>query len=138
MRTTVDYMIGNTAIQIINKGNKIKIVDVEKEKVRKSTIKHLIVALMAAGLLIASCFYVVRLENQKVMLNKEVYTLQTEVDNITKENMVLRKEEENLPIDYDVILKRALALGMHFPTNQQIEKYAVEKSTVVRASLAKE
>lgn len=138
MRVTVDYMIGNTAIQIINKGNKIKIVDVEKEKVRKSIIKHLIVALMVAALLIASCFYVVRLENQKVMLNKEVYTLQTEVDNITKENMVLRKEEQNLPIDYEAILKSALALGMHFPTNQQIEKYDVEKSTAVRASLTKE
>ena len=32
MKTTMDYMVGNTAIQIVNTGKRIKIVDVEKEE----------------------------------------------------------------------------------------------------------
>ncbi len=40
MRATMDYMVGNTAIQIRSSKNKITVIDVRKEKVRKSILKH--------------------------------------------------------------------------------------------------
>ena len=136
MKLTTDYMVGNTAIQIINTGRRIKIVDVEKAKVRRSIMKHLIIALAITGMLITLCFYVVRLENQKVLLNRSVYTLQTQVDKIAKENVLLEKQEQEIPVDYDEIYDRALALGMRFPTNDQIGTYNVEKSTAIRLKKA--
>lgn len=138
MKTTMDYMVGNTAIQIINKGKKIKVVDVKKEKIRRSIVKHLALSLIITGLLVSSCFYVVRLENQKVLLNQSVYTLQLQVEEMAKENVMLQKEEEEVPMDYEVILKKALALGMNFPTNQQIGTYSAEKSTAVRVNVNEE
>ena len=92
MRATMDYMVGNTAIQIRSSKNKITVIDVRKEKVRKSILKHLLAALVITGLLILLCFYVVRLENRKVMLDKSVYALQSQVDDMIKGNIVLQKE----------------------------------------------
>ena len=132
MRLTTDYMVGNTAIQIINTGKKIRVVDVEKAKVRRSFVKHLIVALAITGILITLCFYVVRLENQKVLLNRSVYSLQSQVDKIEKENILLQKQEQEVPVDYEEIYDRAVALGMRFPTNEQIEEYSAAKSTAIR------
>lgn len=132
MKLTTDYMVGNTAIQIINTGKRIKVVDVEKAKVRRSIVKHLIVALAITGILITLCFYVVRLENQKVMLNRSVYTLQSQVDQIAKENVLLQKQEQEVPVDYEELYDKAVALGMRFPTNEQIEVYSAEKSTAIR------
>ena len=132
MKLTTDYMVGNTAIQIINTGKRIKVVDVEKAKVRRSIVKHLIVALAITGILITLCFYVVRLENQKVLLNRSVYTLQTQVDKIAKENVLLQKQEQEVPVDYEEIYDQAVALGMRFPTNEQIEVYNASKSTAIR------
>lgn len=132
MKLTMDYMVGNTAIQIINTGKKIKVVDVEKAKVRRSIVKHLIVALAITGILITLCFYVVRLENQKVLLNRAVYTLQSQVDRIAKENVSIQKQEQEVPVDYEEIYKKALSLGMRFPTKEQIGTYSAEKSTAIR------
>lgn len=132
MKTTMDYMVGNTAIQIINKGKRIKVVDVKKEKARRSIFKHIAIALILTGLLVSSCFYVVRLQNQKVLLDQSVYALQIQIDKMAKENVVLQKEQQEVPIDYDEIFKKALDLGMDFPTNQQLGTYTAEKSTAVR------
>lgn len=132
MKLTTDYMVGNTAIQIINTGKRIRVVDVEKAKVRRSFVKHLIVALAITGILITLCFYVVRLENQKVLLNRSVYSLQSQVDKIAKENILLQKQEQEVPVDYEEIYDKALALGMRFPTNEQIEAYCATKSTAIR------
>ena len=76
MKATMEYMVGNTAVQIINTGNKIKVVDVEKQRIRKSIWKHLSIALTITGMLVTLCFYVVRLENQKNLLDQSVYHLQ--------------------------------------------------------------
>lgn len=132
MRATMDYMVGSTAIQIRSRGNRIKVVDVEKEKVRKSILKHFLAALVIAGMLILLCFYVVQLENQKIMLDESVYELQSQIDDITKGNLVLQKEEESLLIDYDTIFRKALAKGMKFPQKQQVATYDMQKSTAVR------
>ncbi len=137
MRTTMDYMVGNTAIQIRSRKNKITVIDVRKERVRKSILKHLLAALVITGLLILLCFYVVRLENQKVMLDKSVYALQSQVDDMIKGNIVLQKEEQSLFVDYDTIYKKALTMGMKFPKKQQVGTYDAQKSTVVRMSKTK-
>lgn len=137
MRAMMDYMVGNTAIQIRSRKNKITVIDVRKERVRKSILKHLLVALVIIGLLILLCFYVVRLENRKVMLDKSVYALQAQVDDMIKGNMVLQKEEESLLVDYDNIYKKALMMGMKFPKKQQVRTYDAQKSTAVRMSKMK-
>lgn len=134
MKTTMDYMIGNAAIQIINTGKKIKVIDVKKKKVRQNILKHFAVAATVTLLLITSCFYVVHLENEKVILDKQLYALQSQVDDIAKENVGLRKQELEVPIDYDEIFARAKEMGMNFPTNKQIGSYEVDKSTAVRIS----
>lgn len=132
MKTTMDYMVGNTAIQIINTGKKIKIVDVEKEKVRKKFLARLILVTLIAAMLMVTCFYVVQLQNRKALLDREIYTLQTQVEDLQKENLVLEKQNAEVAIDYEDIYNKALELGMRFPTNQQIQTYTVEKSTAVR------
>lgn len=132
MKITMDYMVGNTAIQIVNTGKKIKVVDVKKRKVRTSIIKHLIIASIVTILLVTSCFYVVHLENTKVMLDKQVYLLQSQIENMEKENIVLRKQQLEMPLDYELLFARAREMGMDFPTKEQIGVYEVEKSTSVR------
>ncbi len=132
MKTTMDYMIGNTAIQIINTGNKIKVIDVEKRKIRKKFWGRFILVSLLTATLAVTCFYVVQLENRKVLLDKQVYALQAQIEELEKENLVLEKQNSETPIDYQDIFTRARELGMRFPTNQQIETYTVEKSTAVR------
>lgn len=134
MKTTMDYMIGNTAVQIINKGKRIKVVDVKKEKIRRRIWKQFVLAVTLTGLLVGSCFYIVRLQNQKALLDQSVYQLQVQVDQMTKENVVLQKEEQEVPVDYHMIFKKALELGMNFPTNRQIGTYKSEKSSAVRVN----
>ena len=134
MKTTMDYMIGNTAIQLVNTGKKIKIIDVEKQKIRRSIIKSLVISIAIVTLFIVCCFYIVKLENQKVLLDQSVYSLQCQIDSIEKENKVLQKEQQEVAVDYDQIYKKALALGMKFPTNEQVGTYTPEKSTAVRIS----
>ena len=41
MKVTMDYVVGNTAIQIVNTGKKVKIVDVEKQKKKRKFIRLL-------------------------------------------------------------------------------------------------
>ena len=48
------------------------------------------------------------------------------------ENLVMEKQNEEVPVDYQDIYNRALGLGMKFPTEQQVQTYTVEKSTAVR------
>lgn len=132
MKITMDYMVGNTAIQIVNTGRKIKIVDVEKRAVKKRFWKRFFMVSFIAAALMVACFYVVRLENQKVLLDQQVYELQAQVKDLEKENLVMEKQNEEVPIDYQDIYNRALGLGMKFPTEQQVQTYTVEKSTAVR------
>ncbi len=133
MKTTMDYMVGNTAIQIVNTGKKIKIIDVEKKKIRKRFWKHFFVASFVAAALVVICFHVVHLENYRDLLDRQVYLLQAQVNTLEKENVNLKRQDEEIAVDYNEIFKKAKSLGMRFPTNRQIETYTVEKSTAVRA-----
>ena len=132
VKVTMDYVVGNTAIQIVNTGKKVKIVDVEKQKKKRKFIKQWIIASAASLVLILSCFQIVRMENQEVILNKQVYQLASQIDVLEKENLALKKQEADVTISYDDLFARAKALGMKFPTNCQVQAYTVEKSTAVR------
>ena len=90
MKVTMDYVVGNTAIQIVNTGKKVKIVDVEKQKKKRKFIKQWIIASAASLVLILSCFQIVRMENQEVLLNKQVYKLASQIDVLEKENLALK------------------------------------------------
>ena len=132
MKVTMDYVVGNTAIQIVNTGKKVKIVDVEKQKKKRKFIKQWIIASAASLVLILSCFQIVRMENQEVLLNKQVYQLASQIDVLEKENLALKKQEADVTISYDDLFARAKSLGMKIPTNCQVQTYTVEKSTAVR------
>ena len=132
MKTAMDYMVGTTAIQIVNTGKRIKIVDVEKEKKRKRLWRRFIIISSVLTAFVIICFNVVRLENQKELLDRHVYQLQTQVSALEKENVILQRQGEEIAVNYNEIFKKAKGLGMRFPTNQQLETYTMEKSTAVR------
>jgi cell division protein FtsL len=134
MKSTTDYIVGNTAIRIVNKGSRIQIIDVQKkEKKRKFRMKCL--ASLTTGLIVlASCLYVVNLQNTKVLLDRQVYSLQTEIDEMEKENKLLVRETEETAVNYEDILAKAKALGMKFPQKEQICYYRVDKSTAIRVN----
>lgn len=134
MKNTLDYMVGNTAIQIINKGNKIKIVDVEKQKIKKKFLKKCAAVVLTGVVALGSCLYVVDLQNTKVFLDRQVYILQGEIDALEKENNQLAGEGKQEAVDYEKILARAKELGMDFPQRGQICKYTADKSTAVRVN----
>lgn len=66
MKSTTEYMIGNTAVQIVNKGKRICVVDVKKRKQKGRMVKRGLVTVIMAAMLTVACFYVVRLNNQQV------------------------------------------------------------------------
>ena len=84
MKSTMDYMVGNTAIQIVNKGNRIKIINVEKEKKKKKFLKKCIASMLVGIVTLSSCMYVVELNNARVFLDSQVYTLQEEISELEK------------------------------------------------------
>lgn len=132
MKITTDYMVGNTAIQIINTGKKIKIVDVEKEKKKKHFLRIAIFTLASSAFILSSCFYIVNLHSTSTMLDKENFALRSEIDKLERENTVLIKETESVSLDYKELYRRAKKLGMRFPSREQVYLYDVEKSTAIR------
>ena len=40
MKTTMEYMVGNTAVQIVNTGKRIKVIDIKKEKKQVANIEE--------------------------------------------------------------------------------------------------
>jgi cell division protein FtsL len=105
---------------------------VEKQEKKKNFLKKCLVSLTTGLVVLGSCMYVVNLQNTKVLLDKQVYSLQTEIDELEKENKLLADAGDENAIDYDEILAKAKALGMKFPKKEQICYYSVDKSTAVR------
>ena len=132
MKITTDYMVGSTAIQIINTGRKIKVIDVEKEKKKRYFLKILFVTLFSSIFFLFSCFYIVKLHNTSTMLDKQNYILQGEIKHLEEENAVLIKETENITVDYRELYKKAKELGMKFPTEGQVYHYEAERSSTVK------
>ena len=132
MKTMMEYTVGNTAIQIVNTGKKIKVIDVKKEKKKKKAIRRISVSLVAVFAMVWCCFYVVNLQNAETFLDEQVYALQLEIENLEHENALLALEYESQAMDYDEILAKAKSMGMRFPTSDQLYQYTVQKSTAIR------
>ncbi len=132
MKSTTEYMIGNTAVQIVNKGKRICVVDVEKRKQKDRIVKRGLVTVIMAAMLTVACFYVVRLNNQQVILGDSVQRLQDQVTVLKEKTEEMKREASDAALDYDTIFSKAKKLGMKFPKQDQVYDYKVQKSTAVR------
>ena len=132
MKSTTEYMIGNTAVQIVNKGKRICVVDVKKRKQKGRMVKRGLVTVIMAAMLTVACFYVVRLNNQQVILGDSVQRLQDQVTVLKEKTEEMKREASDAALDYDTIFSKAKKLGMKFPKQDQIYDYKVQKSTAVR------
>lgn len=132
MKSTTEYMIGNTAVQIVNKGKRICVVDVEKRKQKDRIVKRGLVTVIMAAMLTVACFYVVRLNNQQVILGDSVQRLQDQVTVLKEKTEEMKREASDAALDYDTIFSKAKKLGMKFPKQDQVYDYRVQKSTAVR------
>lgn len=132
MKYTTDYMVGNTAFQIVNKGKKIIVVDVEKEKARKRFWRKCLFTLAAGICMFFICLNFVNLENNRILLNDEVYAMQGEISELESEISTMEKMGEQNAVDFSSILKQAKAMGMRFPKENQVCYYKADKSTAVR------
>ena len=132
MKSTTEYMIGNTAVQIVNKGKRVCVVDVEKRKQKDRIVKRGLVTVIMAAMLTVACFYVVRLNNQQVILGDSVQRLQDQVTVLKEKTEEMKREASDAALDYDTIFSKAKKLGMKFPKQDQVYDYKVQKSTAVR------
>ena len=132
MKSTTEYMIGNTAVQIVNKGKRICVVDVKKRKQKGRMVKKGLVTVIMAAMLTVACFYVVRLNNQQVILGDSVQRLQDQVTVLKEKTEEMKREASDAALDYDTIFSKAKKLGMKFPKQDQVYDYKVQKSTAVR------
>lgn len=132
MKSTTEYMIGNTAVQIVNKGKRICVVDVKKRKQKGRMVKRGLVTVIMAAMLTVACFYVVRLNNQQVILGDSVQRLQDQVAVLKEKTEEMKREASDAALDYDTIFSKAKKLGMKFPKQDQVYDYKVQKSTAVR------
>lgn len=132
MKSTTEYMIGNTAMQIVNKGKRICVVDVKKRKQKGRMVKRGLVTVIMAAMLTVACFYVVRLNNQQVILGDSVQRLQDQVTVLKEKTEEMKREASDAALDYDTIFSKAKKLGMKFPKQDQVYDYKVQKSTAVR------
>lgn len=132
MKSTTEYMIGNTAVQIVNKGKRICVVDVKKRKQKGRMVKRGLVTVIMAAMFTVACFYVVRLNNQQVILGDSVQRLQDQVTVLKEKTEEMKREASDAALDYDTIFSKAKKLGMKFPKQDQVYDYKVQKSTAVR------
>lgn len=134
MKTTMEYVVGNTALQIINTGKRIKIVDIEKQETRRFFIKSVFMILFISAISLFECVWLISLQKQSIVMTEQVYTLQSQVTDLELETKGLRKEVDNRTVDYTEILKKARELGMDFPKEGQILSYKNFPSNMVRVS----
>ena len=130
MKTTMDYMIGNTAVQIVKKGNCIKVVDVKKRQIRQQLIRAILIGLVLTAIIICASGYVIMLNNRQTMLYNDVFRLKEQVTELEMDKANLEKSVEAESIDYTELMNKAKALGMKFPKQEQV--YTYQTSTMVR------
>ena len=135
MKTTLDYMVGNTAIQIVNTGKRIKVIDVQKEQTKRRFIRVSLGFLVVTLLTFMSCFYLITMHSAEEVLNREVYALKSEIEELQGENLLLQKKNENYTIDYKDIFSKAKKMGMRFPVEEQLYEYTNQKSTAVKINI---
>ncbi len=131
MRAVSDFIIGTTAVRIVDTGRRIRVIDVEKQAEKKQFKKTVVATILAAALSFGTCLTVVNYQNSQTLLDKQVYSLKTEIDTLERENKILEKKTEEEQLSYNKIYKKALAMGMNFPTKGQVKEYKYKKGTAI-------
>ncbi len=129
MKAVSDFIIGNTAVRIVDTGRRIRVIDIEKQAERKQFKKTVVATILTAALSFGTSLTVVNYHNSHTMLDKQVYSLKTEIENLERENKALERKNEEEKLSYKTIYKKAIALGMDFPKNTQVKKYKYKKGT---------
>ncbi len=133
MKAVSEYIIGTTAVKIVDTGRRIRVIDIEKEHERKQFKKTVVAMIFAAILSFATSLSVVSFHNSQTLLDKQIFTLRSEIDSLERENKVLEKEnEEKEKLSYNKILKKATAMGMGFPTKQRVKTYVYKKGSGIK------
>ena len=132
MKAISEYTIGNTAVRIVDNGRKIRVINVEQQKKRKSFRMTALAIFAAAVLSLSSCLWMVSYQSTSTMLDRQVFRLKNEVEMMERENKVLEKKLEDESISYDRIYKKALEMGMDFPKNKHVMYYTYKKGTAIK------
>ena len=131
MKAVSDFIIGSTAVRIVDTGRRIRVIDVEKQAEKKQFKKTVVATVLAAALTFGTSLSVVNYHNSQTLLDKQVYSLKTEIETLERENKALEKQTEDEKLSYKTIYKKAVAMGMGFPTNKQVKEYKYKKGTAV-------
>ncbi len=125
-------MVGNTAVQIISTGSKIKVINVEEHRRRKTALRDILLVLILGTFLVGICYSIIEQSNQSVLLSREIVSLNTDIEQLEKEKGDLQNQQEET-IDYDQLFEDAKTrFGMTFPSNNQVYTYDSSKSNAIR------
>ncbi|MEE3467982.1 MAG: hypothetical protein VZQ83_06050 [Eubacterium sp.] len=133
MKAVSEFVIGTTAVRIVDTGRRIRVIDIEKAKERKQFKKTVVAMIFAATLSFATSLSVVNFHNSQTLLDRQIFSLKTEIDSLERENKALEKEnEEKEKLSYAKVLKKATAMGMSFPTKKRVKTYTYKKGSGIR------
>ncbi len=133
MKAEAQYMIEGTAVRIVDTGRRIRVINVEQHNAKQYFIKTLMIIIISAALALTSSLFLVDHTHTKVLLDKKIYTLKTQIETLEHENAVLEKHiEDDNPVNYEKILKKAHLMGMDFPTKDRVETYKFRKGSAIR------
>ena len=132
MRAVADYTIGNTAVRIVEARHKIRVINVEQERIRRNFAKRVAIITLCSLLTFLSSVFLVRYQSSKTLLDKQIYSLKTDIETLEHENAVLQGNIDETKIDYTDIYKKAKAMGMDFPTNDRVVFYQYKKGTGIK------
>ena len=111
MKAEAQYMIEGTAVRIVDTGRRIRVINVEQHNAKQYFIKTLMIIIISAALALTSSLFLVDHTHTKVLLDKKIYTLKTQIETLEHENAVLEKHiEDDNPVNYEKILKKELVI----------------------------
>lgn len=129
MKAVTEYVIGNTAVKIVDTGRRIRVIDVEQQKERIHFAKTAIAVVVAAALSFITCLSVVNFQHSKTCLDRNIFTLKAEIETLERENKTLEKKVQERELPYNKIYKKAIAMGMDFPKNDHVKQYTYKKGS---------
>ncbi len=138
MKAVSEFIIGSTAVKIVDTGRRIRVIDIEKQLEKKQFKKTVVATVLAAALTLGTSLTVVNYQSSQTLLDKQIYSLKTEIDTLERENKALEKQTEDEKLSYKTIYKKALELGMDFPKNTQLKQYKYKKGTAIHIYQAPE
>lgn len=127
MKQITEMFVGNTAMQIVEKGNHIRVINIEQHKQRRFVIRNTLLVMVLSIMLVGISYSIIKNTNENVMLGREIAALNTEISQLEKENSDFRNNQY-VTVDYDKLMKEAKGkYGMDFPKKKQVLSYQVEK-----------